>query len=132
MASTLRRFLLIPLPVAALCAFSNMAAIPAASLPPYFSRWWLIAVPAFVVFQILTIPEEFFTLGVGTEERIDTVVLAFSFLLWSALVLLPFWRPFRLRSLSLFATRIIFVLAGALLAILTWYLYYAGYQGTDI
>jgi len=132
MSSTLRRFVLIPLPIAVLCAFSNMAAIPTSSLPPYFSRWWLIAAPAFVVFQILTIPEEFFTLRVGTEERIDTVVLAFSFLLWSALVLLPFWRPFRLGSLPLLATRIIFLFAGALLAIWTWYSYYGGYQGTDI
>ena len=122
--------MLIPLPTAALCALSNMlSGVPRASLPPHFYEWWLIAAPAFPIFLVLSELVELLPLDYATESRISSVLLALCFLFWAALILLPFWRPFRLRGLSLLATRIAFLTVGATLAVWTWWEYYGGPNG---
>lgn len=123
----IKRFLLIPLPIAALCAFSNMlSGIPRASLPPAFYEWWLVAAPAFVIFQAASSILLLDTLPYTIQQRIAGVLLAICFLLWTALVLLPFWRPFRLWKLSLTVTRLVFLSVGAVLAFWMWWVYYGG------
>jgi len=120
-----KRFLLVPLPIAALCAFSNMlSGIPRASLPPYFYEWWLIAAPAFVIFR--AIYGVFDVLPYRIQAPIGSPLLAICFLFWVALILLPFWRPFRLWGLSLAITRLAFLCVGAGLAFWMWYVYYGG------
>jgi hypothetical protein len=121
----IKRFLLIPLPIAALCAFSNMlSGIPRASLPPAFYEWWLVAAPAFVIFRQLYFLLDW--LPYRIQAAIGSPLLAICFLFWTALILLPFWRPFRLLKLSIAVTRLAFISVGALLAFWMWWVYYGG------
>jgi hypothetical protein len=121
--SSLKRFLLIPLPVAALCSFSNMlSGVPRASLPPHFYEWWLIGAPGFVIFRELYSILD--VLPYRVQSAIGWPLLAVCFLAWAAFIFLPFWRPFRLGRLSLATTRMSFLCLGAGLALWIWWVYY--------
>ena len=103
-----------------------LSGIPRASLPPAFYEWWLVAAPAFVIFQLLYSILFLDALPYPIQQPVASVLLAICFLFWTALVLFPLWRPFRLWKLSVAVTRLAFISVGALLAFWMWWVYYGG------
>jgi hypothetical protein len=127
-ARSVKRFILLPFPFAALCIFSFLR--PGRLIPPQLHTW--IAAP------IYEFPFTFFLgwedYGISYETALVLLRIAFIVLaiVWSSVVFLPFWIDFRVGSLSLLHTRILFLGFGVVATVAAWYHLFYHPSPTDI
>src|SRR5436309_15872212 len=118
-AISLKRLLLIPMPVAALCFVCYV--VPWSFIPFRLRVWTsIVSSPVLIAFLNTNFVIEL-GLPYATVQIIQAVILGYLFAAWFSTVFIPFWIDYRLGRLSLAMTRVMFLAGAFVLTAAAWY-----------